>query len=251
MAVYNGMLYLATTTTDGSINVWNSFDGVNFVAEGDPWIPSGVGANVAATSAPSLVVFNGNLYAFWESDFTSNGINSNQIREAVMLPNGFWQADGGGAAGCEVSGNGYYNGIRPVSGSALGVTVFNNDLYVASQWAIGQGNGNDNQLGVCSLQHGLTLFPSLNPAGGVTAATYENSLYIGYKSNDSNNYLEITGTQDGVNFTTPATQYPSVRINGDSTFQIAPSLLNYDGHLYVFETANDNTHYIYQEYSTN
>ena len=239
IAVFNNKLYVAYTTQSGSIYEISTTDGSIFTAPVLVYSPS----SLAATSGPTLVVYNGSLYAYWEEDYT-NVVPQNQIEGAVMSVDGtFWSATGL----CFYSGSTSTN--SPTSHSAVGAAVFNSQLFLGIQL----GNSTTaNTLLVCR-SGGFTSYSLIHPEGGISAAVYNGSLYFAYKGNTSANYLELTGTSDGSTFTTPGTQVtsPPIRINGTSGYEIAPSLLNYNSKLWVFYTANDNTHYLYQTHSTN
>jgi hypothetical protein len=251
MVVFNNTLYIAyvddRTASSGAVELLSTTDGSTLNSAGTIYMPSGTGADVAASGPPTLVEYGGTLYAYWETDTTGYDINypyssykSSYIRVAKMSYDpSTWNVDVG-PCGSQPAG------ALPTSHAALGAAVFNDKLYVAYQHSTSSGT---NTLMVCAGGTTYTQYSGINPDGGIAATVFDGSLYFAYKSNTSGNYLELTGTTDGFNFTEPGTQYSAIRINGDSSYQIAPALLNFNNELYTFYTANDNTHYLYMVHS--
>jgi hypothetical protein len=254
MIVFNNLLYIAyvdgRTASSGAVQLLSTVDGSTLSSVGSIFVPSGIGSDVAASSSPTLVEYNGTLHAYWETDFTGTDTNypystykSNYIRVATMnsYDPATWNVDTG-----ECSTSPSNRAMAPTSRSAVGAAVFNDKLYVAYQ----RGTSTSaNTLVICNGGSSYTEYSSINPEGGITAIVHNNSLYFAFKGNTDSNYFELTGTTDGINFTSPGTQYTAIRINGASGDQIAPALLNFNNELYTFNTANDNTHYLYVDNS--
>jgi hypothetical protein len=118
-------------------------------------------------------------------------------------------------------------------------------LYIATQ--LGSGADGSNELLVCSSNHGDNLYPSIFPGSGISATVLNNSLYLAFKYNHSGNNLEMTGTEDGINFTTPVTSYSAIQINGNN--EIAPAITTFNGVLYAYYVANNSDHYMYMVHS--
>jgi hypothetical protein len=238
IATFNDKLYIAYTTPSGGINVISSSDGINFSTPVSPYVPSGIGTEVAATSPPTLVVFNGDLYVFWEINYvnTNSGeaVNDNFTMSAETYNGTDWIQ--GNGYGCNINANQDPSILRPMRGSAVGAAVFNDSLYIATQLGNPEINGS-NELLVCSTSSGLTYYPAINPGSGISATVFDGSLYLAFKHNQGDNNLEITGTSDGQNFTTPVTSYSATRIYGLN--EIAPSIVSFNGEMYVFTTSNN------------
>jgi hypothetical protein len=248
IAVFNNKLYIAYTTPSGGINVISSSDGVNFSAPVSAYTPSGIGVEVAATSPPTLVVFDGDLNVFWEINYPSTNTgeaNDDNFTMSAETYNGTDWIQGNGY-GCNINANQDPSILRPRSGSAVGAAVLNDTLYIATQLGDPQVDGS-NELLVCSTANGSTYYPAIYPGSGISAAVFNGSLYLAFKYNHSNNMLELTGTDDGENFTTPVTSYGSIRINGNN--EIAPSIIAFNGALYAYYTANNSDHYMYMVHS--
>jgi len=252
LVVFNNTLYIAyvdhRTASHGAVELLSTTDGSTLNSAGTIYMPSGTGADVAASGPPTLVEYNDTLYAYWETDFTytdpsfPNGSPSSYIRVAKMYSNdpSTWNVDVG-----ECSTSPLNQTKAPTSHSAVGAAVFNNTLYVAYQ----RGTSTSaNALLVCSGGYNYTEHTNINPEGGIAAVVFNGSLYFAFRGNTSKNIINFTGTQDGLNFTTPSV--PSGNgINGTSGYEIAPALLPFNNELYVFTTANDNTHYLYSFHS--
>lgn len=242
IAMFNNKMYVAYTTPAGGISVISSSDGVSFTAPVSVYVPTGIGQDVAVTSPPTLVSYNDDLYVFWESNLTTTedgvAINTNTVQSAATFDGTTWQEGIGDGAACDIGWNTNVGTLRPMSGSAVGAAVFNGDLYVATQ--LGSGADGSNELLMCSPATGFKLYPAIYPGSGISAAVYNGSLYLAFKYNHSSNELELTGTEDGENFTTPATSYGSAIINGNH--EIAPSIMPFNGELYVYFTKSDSGH---------
>ncbi len=239
---FNNLLYVAYTTPSGGIDVIDSGDGVSFSAPVSVYAPTGIGTDVPVTSPPTLAVFNGALYVFWESNYTitSDGVNYNDnMIQSSVTPDGVnWTEGNGDGALCNYGWNNNIGELRPMSNSAVGAAVFNGNLYVAAQ--LGSGADGSNELAVCSTATGYNYYPSIMPGSGISATVYNGSLYLAFKYNHSGNELELTGTEDGTNFTTPVTSYGNDIINGNN--EIAPSIIPFNGELYVYFTKSDSAH---------
>jgi len=240
IATYNDALYVAYTTSTGSVDVITSTDGVNFSTPVAIYTP-GTDVEVPATGPPSLVVYAGELFAFWEADYP----DSNQIKVASTSNGQTWYESVG--YGCQYTAqtNPGVTAAHPISGAAIGTAVLNDNLYVASEIGNKSINGS-NELLVCSTAHGWNYYPYIYPGSGISAAVHNGSLYLAFKYNEGHT-LEMTGSEDGYTFTTPVTSYSGIQINGSS--EIAPSLVDFNNVLYVYSISNDSEHNIIMDRS--
>ena len=234
LATFNGKLFLAYTTTSGGIDVASSTDGITFSLTGT-YVPSGNGLVQNVTSPPTLVVFDGQLYLFWEDDDQAGSLNQNSIQSAVSSDgSGSFIFGGGYGSNCDHF-QGPSDAPHALSGAAVGAAVFNDVLYVAT--LLGSGSADSNELSVCAVPGPTNLYPLINPGSGISATVYNGSLYLAFKYNHSDNMLELTGTEDGINFNQPVVSYGNIRIFGSN--QVAPSITVFNDELFVFSAAND------------
>jgi hypothetical protein len=249
IAVYNSLLYVAFTDGYGDIELTTSSGGSasSFSSPVRIYQPGQFGNTLMPDGPPTLVVFNGYLYVFFELVDQTNG---NQI-QSMYFDGTSWHAPGA----CAYTPSSVATGATDHSG--VGAAVFNNKLYLGTQ--IGS-TSSSNTLMVCSASGvydpgNFTTYNSINPEGGISATVFNGGLFFGFKNNTSGNYLELTGTDDGTTFTTPGVIFDGIettykiQINGTAGYEIAPALLNFNNQLWVFYTANDNTHYLYQIHS--
>jgi hypothetical protein len=229
IAVFNNKLYIAYLA-NLSVYIITSSDGSTFSApyqleyynDNDP---------VRATGQPAIAANNGKLYIAWEDD----GTGSYTYVESVVSTDGVTFTSSGSA----VAGDSP-DGAEPQTGASFGMTSFNNLLYYAFQ---AQGNWG-HEIVIChvstSNQDVCSNYPSLTTHSGIAAGVVNDALYFAFKDPTSDNYLRMTGSEDGFNFTTPATSYSGARINGN--LEIAPAIDIFNGHLNVFFVSNDSNH---------
>lgn len=240
LIVFGAKLYLAYTTTSGGISIVSSSDGVNFSSATSVFVPSGVGNSVSVTSPPTLVVYNGILYAYWESDYTDPGTGAN-----ANIVGGIGSADGTdfylSAPFCTISSSQNIGTYRPRSQARVGAATFapsgnaGEELVVAIQ-AADPSDASTNELLVCQ-DGSFNTYSDIKPGSGIAAAVFNGSLYLAFKYNHSDNELELTGTEDGNTFTDPVVSYNGIRIFGSN--EVAPSMTVFNNVLYVFNAANN------------
>ena len=261
LAVYNGVLYAAFTDGYGKVQLTSSTDGSTFSTPSQVlFYGPGTGSSNSGAyagwvdSAPTLVVFDGNLYVFFQ-------VADNDDGHYVISAN---VSNGGGSYNpgpCSYTPSSTQT--QAIDHSSVGAAVLQNTLVVGMQVANPNGA---NSLMVCNAYSAsypgfFTNITSISPGSGISAASYVDvnsnaSLYFAFKDNTSSNYLSIAGTTDGVSFSPFSYSNTDSRftkgvlqINGQSPWEIAPTIVNYNNGYLVFYTANDNTHYIYSAYS--
>jgi hypothetical protein len=244
IAVYNGELYVVFVDGYSDVYLTTSRGGgaSSFSTPTRIYEPGSFGNSLYPDGPPTLVAFGGNLYAFFE---LVNETSGDQI-QSIYFNGTEWQ----GSGTCAYTPSSLATGAT--DHAAVGAAVFNSTLYVGTQ--IGSSS-TANTLTVCSSASPsssgtFTNYSSINPEGGISATVFLGDLYFGFKSNSSQNYLELAQSSDGTNFTWTIfdgveTSY-KIQINGTSGYEIAPALTVFNSDLYVFYTANDNTHYLYQ-----
>ncbi len=246
ITVYNNSLYMAFTDGYGHVYLTNSGGGAasSFSTPQLIYEPGQYGNYLMPNSPPTLVVFNGYLYVFFELVDQANG---NQI-QSLYYDGSSWHASGS----CAYVPRSVASGAT--DHSAVGAAVFNSKLVVGAQ--IGSSS-TSNVLSVCTATGvsdpgNFITYSSINPEGGIAAGLYNGGLYFAFKSNSTANYLVLTGTKDGTTFTTPGVFFDGIetthkiQINGTAGYEIAPALLTFNSDLWVYYTANDNTHYLYE-----
>lgn len=246
LTVYNNMLYAAFVDGYGDVYLTTSTGGTaaSFSTPTRIYGPGSYGNSLSPDGPPTLVLYNGYLYVFFELVDQTNG---NQI-QSLYFDGTSWHA----AGSCAYRPSSVATGAT--DHSAVGAAVLNNKLIVGTQ--VGSSS-TSNVLMVCNATSvndpgNFITYSSINPEGGISATVYGSALYFAFKSNLSANYLQITGTQDGTTFNMPGvifdgyqTQYVE-RINGQTGYEIAPALVVFNSRLWVYMTANDSTHYLYE-----
>ncbi|MGO8758124.1 MAG: hypothetical protein ACLQG3_08370 [Terracidiphilus sp.] len=264
---WNGYLwvaYLGTSTVDsaGDFSVYTAYNsgGINF-GNKNQVTPGNSAQTVAALGNPSLVVYNGDLYLFYNDAYgeanyiyTSDGVNWSQVYTYAGL--GYFIDASQSAA---VYNGLIYVGFRNHADYSLilatidssndtswtnfpsvtlnfnpGLAVFNDSLYIAIET-----DANSHNLYYYTTTGGTTL---LGPYTGTatnqsstapTLAVFNNVLYLGFRSNDSkDNFLYMYST-DGVNWSSSIE--PHVGIGGNPILAVAPDLPgSYNGDIFFF-----------------
>jgi hypothetical protein len=244
LAVYKNTLYAAFV--DGYAHVYitksSGGDASSFSTPSRIYQPGTFGNTLWPDGSPTLAVVGNYLYLFFVLVDETDG---NQI-QSMYFDGTSWHGPGP----CAYTPASVSTGAT--DHAAVGVAAFNNKLYVGMQ--IGSST-TANTLTVCSstgISNKGTFknYPSIHPEGGISAATWDNDLFFGFKGNTGSNYLNLLLSGDGVNFSSIVfdgnqTNYP-IRINGTTGYEIAPSLVPFDSQLWIFYTSNDNTHYLYE-----
>lgn len=185
--------------------------------------PASVQGNIAMGSKPALLEYNGNTYAAFQANNSSDNlfITSSPVGSAFPAAMG-------------------YTGIQ--MGSAPAMAAFNNKLYLAFQ----ADNSSDN-LFVSSSSDGAN-FPSATgqpnihmgsaPAITVFNPGSSNKLFIAFQADNPSHNLFVTSSTDGTTWP-DATYVPNVQIGS------APSMAVFKDKLYIAFRANDATNALF------
>ena len=265
-ANWNGSLwvaYLGTSTVDqaGDFYVYTAYNsgGINFgnksqVISGNP------DQTVAALGNPSLLVYNGSLYLFYNDAYgnanyiyTSDGVNWSEV---YSINTGYFID----ASQSAVVYNGLiYVGFRNHADYSLilatinssnntgwtnypsiglnfnpGLAVFNNELYIALTT-----DANSHNMYYFTTTDGVNLtgpFTGTATNQSSTApslAVFNNVLYLGFRSNNSKDNFWYMYSTDGVNWSSSINA--NVGIGGNPILAVAPNLPGpYNGDIFFF-----------------
>ncbi len=205
VAYFQGSLF-TVFNSNGTIYVAKSFDGIT-------WFGTGAALdynppNISASSKPGLMAYGNNLILAYVA---------------------------GGAVATAYSGSGFgyvtNPGLLPnTATSAPALATYNNQLYAVytinsshNPYLCGGFNGNGAFVGTCNADTAFQI--GNDPALFV----YNGALYIGGKSNYSEDEFWTTGTYDGLNFTRAyeygqtLTQSPAISMLGNELYECAKS----------------------------
>jgi thiol-disulfide isomerase/thioredoxin len=178
-------------------------------------------SGVQIGGAPSVVNFNGRLYAAFQANDPSN-----QLFITSTSDGNSWQSP---AAGYPIA-----------LGSTPSLAVFNGRLYAGFK-----ANDASDMLYVTSTSDGANWNVPAVGYGGLTMgsapslAAFNGLLYAAFRSDDPRNILYVTESADGSNWTIPATDYGGIQLAG------TPSLAAFNNRLYVAFRANDASNMLY------
>ena len=229
IAVFNGKLYVAYVASNSYVYLVSSSNGVTFSSPVPVYYPAG--GQAQADGPPTLAVFDNYLQIAWERD----GPGTTTYFEGVSTPDGVTFT---GVLGC--SGP---NGEEPQTGAAVGLAVNNGIFYIAFQ---AQGDWD----------HHLVVCPSNQPyydgnvysfqvGSGISATSYDNSIYLTYKDLSGDNYLHISGSSNGTTFTD--TVYSNIHTNGRQN--IVPGTTVFNGVYFLQIVDNSSDHDMQNTYA--
>jgi hypothetical protein len=235
---WNGSLwvaYLGLTSEDlkGDAYVYTAYNSGGTYFENKSQVVPQNGQIVAAISNPSLVVYNNDLYLFYNDAYgnayyvyTSDGVNWSGVNLAATMT---------------------YQGDVVASPSAV---VFNGSIYVGLECQPSQP---------CQISNNTLLISSINASNQVTSTNYpgigvifnpglgvfNNTLYIAIESTLSSHAIYYYTSTDGVTLSPPNAGAAS-----DQT-STSPSLAVFNNVLYLAFRSNDSSDNFLYKYTTN
>ncbi len=230
ITTWNGKLWLAFTGSDSYVYLASSSDGITFSTSIQAVPCLGCQAQVS-NSQPSLAVYNNQLWIAWT--------NSNGVQFTTWTGSSWVYNQGCGS-----------NSPLPLNATTVGLASYGSNLY----FAYGANKASNYELVVCHT-NGLAVgnpagyaitntYPSLQVGGGISISTEPSFsyMYLAYKDISTSDYIQVTGTSDGSNFT--STTYSGIRENGDSSTAAGTTIFNNSTYYFAY-VENSSSHHLW------